>query len=411
MRRVSLALVLLVAAGTSASAEPTQVGGFFGPKIFSGDSALGYLPDEMFHPTLRNSVELGGRVGKPFGYMWLIPELEVAFVPTETTVVGGAQPASVYWFTGRVHLRLDLLPKRKLNVFFMVGGGVDISASTARKTFNSGVIGEGYVGAGMLFDTQKGFLVRFDARFAGIPAAEKTISFEGDFTVGVEFLIGAPKKVKQSEVLVTGPPPDKDNDGIADADDKCADRPEDSDNFEDGDGCPDIDNDGDHVLDIADKCAGEPESFNGFNDDDGCNDSVPEAVDGLRGTVEGLIYAEGETVVRDSAQKYMAKIAKVLADNPSVKIVLVGHTDDREAKAFVQPPAEGQPEPDIASIATDLARARAEAVRQALVAQGVPSGRIVVDGVGAEEPVTDNNSAKGRLANRRVELKLYVPKY
>jgi outer membrane protein OmpA-like peptidoglycan-associated protein len=165
------------------------------------------------------------------------------------------------------------------------------------------------------------------------------------------------------------------------------------------------------VLDIADKCAGEPESFNGFNDDDGCNDSVPEAVDGLRGTVEGLIYAEGETVVRDSAQKYMAKIAKVLADNPSVKIVLVGHTDDREAKAFVQPPAEGQPEPDIASIATDLARARAEAVRQALVAQGVPSGRIVVDGVGAEEPVTDNNSAKGRLANRRVELKLYVPKY
>jgi len=411
MRRAGLALVLLAAAGTSASAEPTQVGGFFGPKIFSRDSALGYLPDAPAHPTLKNSVELGGRVGKPFGYMWLIPELEIAFVPTSTTEDGGAQSASVYWFTGRFHLRLDLLPKRKLNAFFMVGGGVDVSASTARMTFNSGVIGEGYVGAGMVFDTQKGFLVRFDTRFAGIPAAEATISFEGDFTVGVEFLIGAPKRIKQSEVVVTGPPPDKDNDGIIDADDKCADRPEDSDNFEDGDGCPDIDNDGDHVLDIADKCAGEAETFNGFNDDDGCTDSVPEAIEGLRGTVEGLIYGEGETVVRDSAQKYMAKIAKVLAENPSVKIVLVGHTDDREAKAFVQPPAEGEPAPDISSIATDLARARAEAVRQALVAQGVPSGRIVVDGVGAEEPVADNNSNKGRLANRRVELKLYVPKY
>ena len=411
MRRGLFAFVLVAAAATSASAEPTQVGGFFGPKIFSHDSALGYLPDETFHPSLHNSVQFGGRVGKPFGYIWLIPELEVSFVPTETTMEGGAAPGSVYWFSGRVHLRLDFLPKRKLNVFAVVGGGADISASTTRKTFNSGVIGEGYVGGGVLFDTQKGFLVRFDARFAGIPSATETIAFEGDFMVGVEFLIGAPKTVTKSEVIVQGPPPDKDDDGIADPDDKCPDRAEDSDNFEDGDGCPDIDNDGDHVLDIADKCAGEPETFNGFNDDDGCADSVPADIDGLRGTVEGLIYGEGETMVRDSAQKYMAKIAKVMTDNPSLKIVLVGHTDDREAKAFAEAPKEGQPPPDIDSIATDLARARAEAVRQALVAAGVNAGRIVVDGVGAEEPVADNGSAKGRLANRRVELKLFVPKY
>jgi len=58
---------------------------------------------------------------------------------------------------------------------------------------------------------------------------------------------------------------------------------------------------------------------------------------------------------------------------------------------------------------TDLARARAEAVRQALISAGVPTGRIVVDGVGAEDPVADNAAAKGRLANRRVELKLFVP--
>jgi outer membrane protein OmpA-like peptidoglycan-associated protein len=114
-------------------------------------------------------------------------------------------------------------------------------------------------------------------------------------------------------------------------------------------------------------------------------------------------------MVRDSAQKYMAKIAKVMTDNPSLKIVLVGHTDDREAKAFATP-IEGQPPPDVAAIATDLARARAEAVRQAMVTVGIPAGRIVVDGVGAEDPVADNDSAKGRLANRRVEIKLYVPR-
>jgi flagellar motor protein MotB len=45
-----------------------------------------------------------------------------------------------------------------------------------------------------------------------------------------------------------------------------------------------------------------------------------------------------------------------------------------------------------------------------MVTAGIPAGRVVVDGVGAEEPVSDNGSAKGRLANRRVEIKLYVPR-
>jgi flagellar motor protein MotB len=34
---------------------------------------------------------------------------------------------------------------------------------------------------------------------------------------------------------------------------------------------------------------------------------------------------------------------------------------------------------------------------------------VIVDGRGAEEPVADNDKPKGRLANRRVEIKLYVP--
>jgi outer membrane protein OmpA-like peptidoglycan-associated protein len=182
------------------------------------------------------------------------------------------------------------------------------------------------------------------------------------------------------------------------------------DNFEDSDGCPDIDNDNDRVLDIADKCPNEVENLNGFADDDGCIDAVPAEVDSLKGTIEGLIYGEGETNVRDSAQRSIANVAKIMTAHPSIRVVLIGHTDDREANAFVTPPEEGQPAPDITTIATDLARARAEAVRQALVAAGIPAGRMVIDGIGAEEPVTDNNSPKGRLANRRVEIKLFIPR-
>ena len=70
---------------------------------------------------------------------------------------------------------------------------------------------------------------------------------------------------------------------------------------------------------------------------------------------------------------------------------------------------EGGEPPDLAALAVDLSRARAEAVKQALVAAGVAAPRIEIVGKGAEEPVVDNDKPKGRLANRRVEIKLYVP--
>jgi flagellar motor protein MotB len=73
-------------------------------------------------------------------------------------------------------------------------------------------------------------------------------------------------------------------------------------------------------------------------------------------------------------------------------------------------PVEGQPASDLDSLASELSHARAEAARQALVAAGVAQGRVVVDGVGAEDPVADNATTKGRLANRRVDIKLFVAK-
>lgn len=414
MRRVWLAVVFAMLPSVAA-AEPVQLGAFFGPRLFSDDSLLGYIDDLPAHPTLSNSVGLGGRLGRPFGFVWLVPEVELVVVPTQSTraCVGAscAEPVTVVWMEPRFQLRFELLPKRPVQPFLLVGGGSPVSLSFARKTFNSGIVGEGYIGAGVRLNTQKGFVLRLDGRFSVGPGAMSLLAYEGDVTLGLEFAIGGPKKVKVEEVAVqAGPPADKDGDGLADNVDKCPDRAEDSDNFEDGDGCPDIDNDGDRVLDIADKCADGLENLNGYADDDGCPDTIPPEVEGLRGSVEGLLYAEGETVVRDSAKRYLQKIVKVMTDHPSIRVVLIGHTDDREAKAFLPPKVEGQPAPDVATIATDLARARAEAVRQALVAAGVPAGRMVIDGVGAEEPVAENTSSKGRLANRRVEIKLFVPK-
>jgi OOP family OmpA-OmpF porin len=73
---------------------------------------------------------------------------------------------------------------------------------------------------------------------------------------------------------------DRDGDGIKDDVDKCPDDPEDFDDFEDEDGCPDPDNDRDGIPDKDDKCPNEPETKNGFEDEDGCPDSLDLDRDG-----------------------------------------------------------------------------------------------------------------------------------
>ena len=409
MLRGSAALLVLLTPA-AAAADPTQLGAFLGPRIFSQHSALGYIDGEQAHPMLENGVAFGARVAKQFGVNWLFPEFELAFSATKSTTPMDAIQADIFWLDPRVQVRFELMPGRRVQPFVLVGGGAPVALSSKRATLNSGVIGEGYIGAGLRINTDKGFAFRADARFAIVPGENPPLlGYEGEVNIGIDFHIGEKHAKPTTEVPVNALPSDRDGDGIPDDKDKCPDRAEDFDGFEDADGCPDIDNDGDHVLDIADKCPMQPETMNGFEDDDGCPDTVPPDVESLKGTIEGLLYADGETAVRDSAHKSIASIAKIMTDHPSIKVVLIGHTDDREAKAFATP-EPGQPPPDLASISTQLAHGRAEAVRQSLVSAGVPSGRIVVDGVGAEEPVADNNTAKGRLANRRVEIKLMIPR-
>jgi OOP family OmpA-OmpF porin len=77
---------------------------------------------------------------------------------------------------------------------------------------------------------------------------------------------------------------DRDGDGYKDDVDKCPDDPEDFDNFEDQDGCPDLDNDQDGIPDTQDKCPNDPGPrenqgcpFNAVHDRDG--DGIPDDID------------------------------------------------------------------------------------------------------------------------------------
>jgi outer membrane protein OmpA-like peptidoglycan-associated protein len=96
------------------------------------------------------------------------------------------------------------------------------------------------------------------------------------------------------------PDPDNDEDGIGDREDRCPLSPEDRDGVEDGDGCPDMDNDGDKIPDDRDNCPDDPEDLDGFQDDDGCpdkdndGDGVPDEVDMCRDEKETYNKIEDE---------------------------------------------------------------------------------------------------------------------
>lgn len=381
-----------------------------GPRLFADDSILGNA--EMAPTSLGNSVLLGVRAARPVT-PWLVPEIELGLSPATTR----EYDIDVFWFEPRAHLRFQIRPDRRLRPFAVLGAGMPVVLSSRRGIYPSGLTGEAYGGAGIGWNPGRGVALRLDARFSVFQGrdGEKPVTVEGEITAGVWFVIGkkGATRIREEKPVLTPTVTDADGDGYDDPVDTCPQRAEDHDGHDDKDGCPDIDNDGDQVLDVADKCATVFETYNGFEDDDGCPDTVHADVDAIIGTVEGLLYGPGEVNVRATANDGLDRIVKVLKAHPSVRLLLVGHTDAVEAKpkADAPPPAEGEAPPDPAELAKELGRERAAALRNALMKRGgLHKGRFIIETMGAESPVSDEDTNRGRLRNRRVEVKLFVPK-
>ncbi len=176
--------------------------------------------------------------------------------------------------------------------------------------------------------------------------------------------------------------PDGDQDGVLDRDDKCLDvagvPP---------DGCP-PDSDGDGFIDSKDKCPQEPETKNGFEDDDGCPDEIPESVKKFTGVIKGIEFETGKANIRSISRPLLDEAAGILTQYPSLKVMIVGHTDNVGKREFN----------------IDLSQKRAEAVKTYLVGKGIEPERILTRGEGPDAPIADNKTRSGRQSNRRIEF-------
>jgi len=154
---------------------------------------------------------------------------------------------------------------------------------SARYTFKNGISIDGGVGKGLTagFGSPR---IRF---FAGVSwGIFRPVDRDKDGIVDPDdACIKDPEDKDDFEDEDGCPDPDNDGDGVLDVDDGCPDVAEDADGFEDEDGCPDTDNDGDGVDDVDDQCPMEPEDADGFEDEDGCpdldndKDGVPDLSD------------------------------------------------------------------------------------------------------------------------------------
>jgi len=119
--------------------------------------------------------------------------------------------------------------------------------------------------------------------------------------------------------------------------------------------------------------------------------SVREEARGTVITLSGeVLFAPGQSTLLPIAQQRLGQVAAMLRDHPSRDIEVDGFTDSRGS----------------ASTNSALSLARAQAVREYLVSNGVPSDRIRAQGFGPDRPVADNTSPEGRANNRRVEIVL-----
>jgi len=103
----------------------------------------------------------------------------------------------------------------------------------------------------------------------------------------------------------------------------------------------------------------------------------------------GILFDTGSDRLKPESAAVIQSVARGLGTNPSLKVLIEGHTD-----------SVGNADQNL-----DLSRRRAEAVRAVLISQfKVDASRLTTAGLGATKPIDTNDTPQGRSQNRRVEF-------
>lgn len=241
-----------------------EIGVLLGATSFGENAGLGNahfdddVPDGGLAYGLRGGVLIGPSKRPRFGL-----DLEFRFAHPELNHPPVSAATAWAW---RIIGRYMFAPKWRLQPFASVGFGQEIQFAAKEYVdltdFDAALV----LGGGVDIKILHRLHGRVDLRWvlseprpdSGADGVTFGVSNTLEVLFGVAYLIG-------------GPPPDEDDDHVYDdGRDKCPDRPEDIDGFQDEDGCPDDDNDQDGIVDALDKCPDSAEDMDNYKDHDGC---------------------------------------------------------------------------------------------------------------------------------------------
>lgn len=111
--------------------------------------------------------------------------------------------------------------------------------------------------------------------------------------------------------------------------------------------------------------------------------------EGSRVALRTIYFEFGNVKLSSKSDQILSSIARLMLENPEMKIEIAGHTDSIGGSKKNQ----------------WLSEARANAVKQWLIKSGVSADRMIANGYGESYPLASNDDEKeGRELNRRIEI-------
>lgn len=111
---------------------------------------------------------------------------------------------------------------------------------------------------------------------------------------------------------------------------------------------------------------------------------------GEKVVLKNIFFDTNKATLKPESYAELNNVFKLLTTNPTLRIEISGHTDNVGS----------------AQANTTLSQARAKAVVDYLVANGIDPARLEYRGYGFTQPIAPNDTPQGRAQNRRVEFKI-----
>ena len=146
----------------------------------------------------------------------------------------------------------------------------------------------------------------------------------------------------------------------------------------------DADNDG--IADADDKCP----NLAGTKENNGCPVVKAEVIQKVDLAVKQIFFDFASDEILEKSYPALDEVAAVLKQDPNIKINIEAHSDNR-----------GTFERNML-----WSEKRAKAVADYFISKGIGTRRIQFKGYGDTKPIADNTTEEGRAKNRRVEIKL-----